>query len=318
MPTLGNAADLAHLHLLLNHFPMIGTILVFGVLLIGFVRRNEHVQKVGLEAMFLIALASLPAYVTGNAAAETLASTPEIAADAIAAHNDAALLGLTMIETAGLLAWVALWRLRRTGRLTGGMTWSTLLLVALTVGAVSLAANMGGAIRHTELQGGDYEVMFDSPTLISVAGLKAYESEHPYLWPTSETLHFIGMSLMFGVLMVVNLRLVGWLRGMSFAAVHRLLPIGMLGFTINFITGMFFFVVKPEQYTYNVSFHWKIVLLMLAGATYLVLTVYEDVWELSPSGEATAAGKVLGVSVLMLSIGVMYFGRMLPYIGSSF
>ena len=55
----------------------------------------------------------------------------------------------------------------------------------------------------------------------------------------------LGMSLMFGVLMIVNLRLVGWLRGMSFASVHRLLPFGLMGFGINFITGMFFFIVQP-------------------------------------------------------------------------
>jgi hypothetical protein len=223
-----------------------------------------------------------------------------------------------MAEIAGLFAWLALWRLRRTARLASGLTWTVLTLAILTVAAVSLAANMGGAIRHPEVQGGQYEGIFGSPALISAAGIQAYDNEHPYLWPTSETLHFVGMSLMFGVLMVVNLRLVGWLRGMSFAAVHRLLPLGILGFVINFITGMFFFVAKPEQYTYNVSFHWKIILLMLAGATYLVLTVYDDAWELSASGEAKAAGKLLGASVLVLSIGVMYFGRMLPYIGSSF
>jgi hypothetical protein len=100
--------------------------------------------------------------------------------------------------------------------------------------------------------------------------------------------------------------------------VHRLLPLGLTGFVINFISGMFFFVVKPAQYIYNVSFHWKIILLMLSGATYLVLTVYDEAWELSASGEASSAGRLLGVSVLVLSIGVMYFGRMLPYLGNSF
>jgi hypothetical protein len=81
---------------------------------------------------------------------------------------------------------------------------------------------------------------------------------------------------------------------------------------------MVFFIAKPEQYTYNVSFHWKILLLMIFGAAYLVLTVYDEAWELPASGEASAAAKLLGASVLVLSIGVMYFGRMLPYIGSSF
>ncbi|HEV2670616.1 MAG TPA: hypothetical protein VGU74_05950, partial [Gemmatimonadales bacterium] len=132
------------------------------------------------------------------------------------------------------------------------------------------------------------------------------------------TLHFVGMSLMFGVLMIVNLRLVGWLRGMSFASVHRLLPFGLMGFGINFITGMFFFIAASEQYTQNVAFHWKVILLELAGINYLVLTVYDEAWSLPASAEAPLRGKLLGASSLVLSIGVMYFGRMLPFIGNAF
>lgn len=322
MPTLGNGADLAHVHLLLNHVPTVGSILAFGVLLIGFVRKNEHVQKVGLEAMFLIALATLAVYVSGNAAAEALTSTSGVSEEVIAAHNDAALVGLIVTEITGFFAWLALWRMRRIGRLTRGLGYTVLVCTVLAVAAIAPAANMGGSIRHSEIEGGQYEELFGSSTgasaLITVAGVQAYENTHPYLWPICETLHFIGMSLMFGVLMIVNFRLVGWLRGMSFASVHRLLPFGVIGFAINVITGMVFFITKPEQYTYNVAFHWKILLLMIFGAAYLVLTVYDEAWELPASGEASAAGKLLGASVLVLSIGVMYFGRMLPYIGSSF
>jgi uncharacterized membrane protein len=319
MPELANAADLTHVHLLLNHFPTIGAIVVIGVLLIGFVRTNEHVQKVGLEAMFLVALATLPAYVSGNAASEALANTAGISAEAIAAHNDAALAGLIVMEFTGLFAWLALWRLRRTGRLVRGLTWTVLGLAALTIAAVSVAANLGGDIRHPELHGGQYQGMIGLPaSFITVAGVQDFENRHPYLWPVSETLHFIGMSLMFGVLLVVNLRLLGWLRGMSYASVHRLLPFGLIGFSVNMITGMIFFVVKPQQYTYNVSFHWKIVLLTLSGVTYLLLTVSEEVWAVPESGKASFAGRLLGGSALALSIGVMYFGRMLPYLGNSF
>jgi hypothetical protein len=126
------------------------------------------------------------------------------------------------------------------------------------------------------------------------------------------------MSLMFGVLLIVNLRLIGFLRGMSFAAVHRLLPFGLMGFGINFITGMFFFIAASEQYTQNVAFHYKVVLLILAGVNYLILTVYDEAWALPASADAPLSGKILGASALVLSVGVMYFGRMLPFIGNAF
>jgi hypothetical protein len=142
--------------------------------------------------------------------------------------------------------------------------------------------------------------------------------ENPWVWPTSETLHFLGMSLMFGVLLVVNLRLLGAMTSMSFAAAHRLLPLGILGFAINMVTGMLFFIAAPEQYIENVSFHWKMILLGLAAVNFLVLTVYDRVWALPAGADAPFADKLLAASALCLSVGVMYFGRMLPFIGNAF
>ena len=100
-------------------------------------------------------------------------------------------------------------------------------------------------------------------------------TQHEWVWPTSEALHFLGMSLMFGTLLIVSLRLMGGMRSMSFAAAHRLLPFGVLGFAINVVTGMLFFIGAPEQYVDNVSFHWKVILLELIGACFLLLTVYD-------------------------------------------
>jgi hypothetical protein len=276
---------------------------------------------VSFEVLFLIALATMPVYVSGNAAAEALKDAAGVSAKAIAAHNDAALGSFVLMEITGFFAWLALWRMRRIGRLTTGLTYTVLVLAVLTVAAVSQAANIGGDIRHPEIEGGQYAGLLGSGgalVVISAAGIKDYVLQHPYVWPTCETLHFLGMSLMFGVLMIVNLRLVGWLRGMSFASVHRLLPFGLMGFGINFITGMFFFIAASEQYTQNVAFHWKVVLLILAGVNYLVLTVYDEAWSLPASADAPPLGKLLGASALVLSVGVMYFGRMLPFIGNAF
>jgi uncharacterized membrane protein len=322
MPELANQADLAHVHLLLNHFPTIGTILGLGLLLLAFIRKNDHLKKVSLEVMFLIALATVPVYVSGQAAAEALKGQSGVSMDAITAHNDAALGSFIMMEITGFFAWLALWRIRRIGRPTTGLTYTVLVLSVLTVAAVARAANMGGDIRHPEIEGGQYSGLFGqaaaSGGFISAAAIKDFVLQHPWVWPTCETLHFIGMSLMFGVLMIVNLRLVGWLRGMSFASVHRLLPFGLMGFGINFITGMFFFIAASEQYTQNVAFHYKVVLLMLAGVNYLVLTVYDEAWALPASADAPLPGKLLGASALVLAVGVMYFGRMLPFIGNAF
>jgi hypothetical protein len=185
------------------------------------------------------------------------------------------------------------------------------------------AANLGGDIRHPEILTGLYSTPTEGTAasdggLLSTAAITSFVLEHPWVWPTSETLHFLGMSLMFGVLLIVNLRLLGMLKKMPFAAVHRLLPFGILGFAINFVTGMLFFIAAPEQYTENVSFHWKMILLELAGVNFLFLTVFDGAWSLAPGDEPSLADKIIAASALCLSVGVMYFGRMLPFIGNAF
>ena len=58
-----------------------------------------------------------------------------------------------------------------------------------------------------------------------------------WAWPAAEAVHFLGLCLSFGVLLAVNLRILGVMRQIPFADVHRLLPWGMLGFGANLITG---------------------------------------------------------------------------------
>ncbi len=97
-----------------------------------------------------------------------------------------------------------------------------------------------------------------------------------------------------------------------------MLPLGILGFAINSMTGMLFFIATPGQYTQNVAFFWKIVLVMLAGVNLLYLTMFDEPWALGPGDDAPLTSKVIAASAIFLWIGVIYCGRMLPFIGNSF
>ena len=61
-----------------------------------------------------------------------------------------------------------------------------------------------------------------------------------WLFPMAEILHFMGLSLLIGSVMIVDLRLLGVIRDMSFHAVYKFLPISFLGFAINMTTGVLF------------------------------------------------------------------------------
>jgi len=142
----------------------------------------------------------------------------------------------------------------------------------------------------------------------------------PWVWPASETVHFLGLSLSFGVLMAVNLRILGVMKQVPFADVHRLLPWGMLGFGVNLITGMLFFVGQPKQYVDSAPFYWKVVFLMIAGANFLYLTVFGKAWKADGGVkfDANLADKAMAVTSLFAWVAVLYAGRMLPFLGKSF
>jgi uncharacterized membrane protein len=308
--------DITHLHLLLNHVPTIGTVIGLGLFVLSFVRQSDHLKHVSLEVLYLIALATLPAYVSGLAAQATILGRPGISAEAIVAHHDGALVAFTLIEIIGFVAWLGLWQYRRLGRMASWVSPAILALGVLSLGMVSSAATIGGQIRHPE-------IMLDE-TAVAVGGwfpaktVEEFVTTNPWVWPTAEALHFLGLSLLFGVLFTVNLRLMGGLRGVPFAALHRLLPWAMLGFGVNLVTGMLFVIAAADQYIQNTPFIWKIAFLMVAGANLLYLTVYDRIWELKAGQDPVLVDRAVAMSAVAVWMGVIYAGRMLPFLGNAF
>jgi hypothetical protein len=162
-----------------------------------------------------------------------------------------------------------------------------------------------------------------APTEFLVAKISDVMVNSPWVWPASETVHFLGLSLSFGVLLAINLRILGAMKQVPFAEVHRLLPWGMLGFGANLITGMLFFVGQSKQYLDSPPFYWKIVFLMIAGANFLYLTVFRKAW--APGNNlqdlawnAGLADKAMAILSLFSWLVVLYGGRMLPFLGHAF
>ena len=311
--------SLSHLHLVMNHVPTVGAAAALGLLLLGFVRRNDHLKHVGLELLFVIALLTLPVYISGVGALYELRERPDISVDAMRIHQDAALAGFVVAELAGFIAWIALWQWRRQGRPAQGLVVSATVLLVVSLAIMGRAANLGGEIRHEEIRAAGESVQGGEPDperfIASKISDVAVNSR--WVWPAAEAVHFLGLSLTLGVLLAVNLRILGVMRQVPFAAVHRLLPWGMLGFGVNLVTGMFFFVGQPGQYVQNEPFYWKVGFLMIAGANFLYLTVFKKMWAADGS-DSSLADKTMAVSSIVAWLAVLYAGRMLPFLGNAF
>jgi hypothetical protein len=134
-------------------------------------------------------------------------------------------------------------------------------------------------------------------------------------WPIAESLHFIGLCLLIGGVGAFDLRLLGVARGASIAAMHRLIPWGLLGFAINLITGSLFFLTEPDQYVYNPSFHMKLVCLSIAGANAATfyLTSYRRVFSQEAVADAPLRAKIIAAVSLSAWVGVIICGRLLTF-----
>jgi hypothetical protein len=322
--------NLAHVHLLLNHFPVIGTIIAFGVFVLGIAGKSDDLKRAGLAVFLGISLLSIAVYVSGNGAQEAIckASSEEdpcpehdVSKALIQAHESAALMAFAFMEITGALAWLGLWQFRRVRSIPGWNLAAVALLSLVTVLLMARASSAAGNIRHPEVLSAAERASFSAKPAGEVAFARrtgSFVMKHTWIWPSCETLHFIGLSLLFGITALVDFRVLGMIKGAPFAALHRLLPWGVIGFGINLVTGMLFFVADPGQYTHNVPFQWKIVLMLLAALNLLYFTVFDTPWFLEAGDDAPAMAKGVAASALILVVGVMFCGRMLPFLGDAF
>jgi hypothetical protein len=307
--------DLTHIHLLLNHFPIIGTLIGGGLFLLSLITNSNDLKRASLVVLLGISLISIPAYMSGNGAQDATKALPGVSKSLVETHEGAAFVAMGFMQVTGAFAWLALWQFRRLARVPKWNLALILLLTAMTFALMARAGNLGGNIRHAEIQSAQEPVTTEGNLARRVGG---FVTETPWVWPTCETLHFIGLTLLLGVVLLVDLRVLGVMRGVSFASLHRLLPLAAIGFGVNVVTGLLFFVGIPHQYTGNRSFYWKLALVMLAGLNAVYFTILEEPWALGPGEDAPLTAKVAAVSAMVLWVGVMYCGSMLPFLGNSF
>jgi len=332
--------NVPHLHLLLNHIPTIGGGAAVVLLLVAFARKSNDLKRIALEATYVVALLTFPAYLSGVGAQQTLLKMPDISQAFVDAHWNAALFTFVLLQLAGALAWLTLWKYRRSSLWSTPLVTAIFILSALSFAAAARTAALGGDIRHSEIlaeAAAPADAAPDAPPAPAEAAAPADESVPPvvpggltgrglgrsvmdrnWVWPASEALHFIGLWLILGIILIVNLRLLGFMRTVPYSAVHRLLPWAALGLLINVITGMVFVTATPDQYGENISFLWKIIFLMVAGLDLLYITVFEGPWHVESGQSPPLRVKIAGATAIISWVGVMYFGRMLPFLGNAF
>lgn len=141
-------------------------------------------------------------------------------------------------------------------------------------------------------------------------------NDSTWMFPALETLHFIGLILLVGSLLVVDLRLLGVGSKVPVNAVMAFLPWSLVGFAINLVTGVMFFVSDPDNYYPNTAFRLKMLAVVLAGlnVVWFKRAVYPQLLASPDTTVLPANARLIGGLSLGLWFGVIVFGRLIPYL----
>ncbi|MBI4442172.1 MAG: hypothetical protein HY649_02210 [Acidobacteria bacterium] len=140
----------AHVHLVLNHIPIFGTLFGFLLLLVAVSRRSEELKKVSLAIFVLAGLLTVAVYLTGEPAEEVVEHLSGVSEAFIEEHEESALVSLILMEVVALLSVVALYASRKSNSVSQRWAYICLLTSWISLLAVGWTSHLGGQIRHTE------------------------------------------------------------------------------------------------------------------------------------------------------------------------
>ena len=144
--------DLAHAHLYLNHFPIIGSIILFILFAYSIIKKKENLIRISLWFFVCIALILIPVYFTGDPAEESIINSPGMSEELIEPHESAALVSLIIMEVIGAASLLTVLIFKKEKKIPSWLGYSLAVLAIVYLGSVGITANLGGQIRHPEIR----------------------------------------------------------------------------------------------------------------------------------------------------------------------
>src|SRR5262249_5886324 len=126
--------NLAHIHIVINHIPSLGSIAGLLLLAAGIYKKNEEIKQFAYGLLVLITMAVLPTYIPGAEAKKMVSKNRSYAAGMVQLHQNAAMITLLSMTAAGMFAWFGIWEWRRHGRSGSLTTMATLISTMAAVG----------------------------------------------------------------------------------------------------------------------------------------------------------------------------------------
>lgn len=147
------AMNATHIHLLLTHFPIVGTLIASALMVWAIVKNNPKFKDFAATIIVVLAVSAVIVNVTGESAEDTVENIAGINKSAIEVHEEAAKPALILTLAAGLLCTVFLFFSLRKLPMRKSLFLACTVLTVLAFAAMARAGYYGGQIRHTEITG---------------------------------------------------------------------------------------------------------------------------------------------------------------------
>ncbi|MEA1674595.1 DUF6644 family protein [Nitrospirillum sp. BR 11163] len=151
---------------------------------------------------------------------------------------------------------------------------------------------------------------------IQNSGLSLWIRQNPAIFPIIESLHVVAITLVFGTIMIVDLRLLGFAshRRSANKLIAELLPFTWGAFILAVVTGSLLFTANAPAYANNTQFQLKMLVMLAAGVNMVIfhMTAHRRiaVWDSVPP---PTAARLAGVTSLILWVAVIYVGRWIGF-----
>lgn len=142
----------AHLHLVVNHFPIIGTILGLGILIAGLFFKNDTIKNTAYCLFIVGAIFAFASMATGEGAEEMVEDMPTVGKKIIHVHEEMAEKLAIVLYLLGIVSMAGLYTNSKKHAQAKLISFLTLAIAAIGIILGIKTGTTGGKVRHTEIR----------------------------------------------------------------------------------------------------------------------------------------------------------------------
>lgn len=142
----------AHLHMVFNHFPIIGTIFGLGILITGIVTKNKSIKNVSYVLFIIAAITAYISMSTGEGAEELVEDLPSVGKKIIHDHEEIAEKLALVLYLLGAVSMLGLYTTSKNHSKAKLVSFIVAVIAAAGIVLGKFVGTSGGEIRHTEIR----------------------------------------------------------------------------------------------------------------------------------------------------------------------